>query len=615
MSEQISVNQSNQANQFNQTNPLNQANQFNQTNQPNQPNQYGQFSQANPGVNDNSYPYGNYFEASNNSYYMLQNFHPTDKRKEETPMTKQMKSQFSFFAPLSILYALFYAFCLYKNASGITYPFFVAGTLCYFFLSMKKLGVPYKKDSIFYVISIVLLGISNCCTKSTPILLMNKLGIFLLSFVLILHTIYQDKEWNFPKYIKALFCTLGETFACLVRPFNDLSSFFAAKKQKNNAKKDYFVPVLIGFAISIPMLFIIVMLLCSADAVFNDMVNNLLSFDISFNNIFRVILLVVFVFFASYSLLAALCKKTINEHVTDKKIFDPVIAITVTGMLSFVYLIFSMIQILYLFIGNMKLPEGYTYSSYARQGFFQLLAVCIINMVLVLFCISFFKDNIILKIILTIISGCTFVMIISSALRMFMYIERYNLTFLRIFVLWALTVIFLLMTGITIFIYKQNYPLFFYSVAIVTVFYIGLSFSHPDYWIARYNLNLVHLAYLDKYDLEDNLRYLSRLSADAAPILFDKNINHYLPADMETIKNLILLEEKYSSYGSEDYSNEKYKQVQEEIDALFINSYGTTSYGTTSNLYFYCKKVILESEKMGIRNFNFSTFRAGLMTD
>lgn len=599
MNEQIPVNQPNQANQPSQ--PI----------QTNKPNQYGQFSQANPGADNNSYPYGNYFEADNNSYHMLQNFHPTDKRNEETPMTKQMRSQFSFFAPLSILYALFYAFCLYKNASGITYPFFAAGTLCYFFLSMKKLGVPYKKDSLFYIISIALLGISNCCTKSTPILLMNKLGIFLLSFILILHTVYQDKGWNFPKYSKALFCTLGETFACLVRPFSDLSSFFAAKKQKNNAKKDYLLPILIGLAISIPMLFIIILLLCSADAVFNDMVNNLLSFDISFNNIFKVALLIVVVFFASYSLLAALCKKTINEQVTDKKIFEPVIAITVTGMLSLVYLIFSMIQILYLFIGNMKLPEGYTYSSYARQGFFQLLAVCIINMVLVLFCISFFKDNIILKIILTVISGCTFIMIISSVLRMFMYIKRYNLTFLRIFVLWALAVIFLLMTGITIFIYMQHFPLFFYSVAIVTVFYIGLSFSHPDYWIARYNLNLVHLAYLDEYDLRDNLQYLSRLSADAAPILLDKKINHYLPADMETIKNLILLEEKYGSYGSEDYSNEKYKQVREEIDSLiYYNSNGTINY-----LYYYCKRIILESEKMGIRDFNFSTFRAGLMTD
>ena len=29
-------------------------------------------------------------------------------------------------------YALFYTFCLYKNKSGITYPFFVGGT-CFFF--------------------------------------------------------------------------------------------------------------------------------------------------------------------------------------------------------------------------------------------------------------------------------------------------------------------------------------------------------------------------------------------------------------------------------------------------------------------------------------------------
>ncbi|MCM1388397.1 MAG: hypothetical protein NC231_13795 [Bacillus sp. (in: Bacteria)] len=69
------------------------------------------------------------------------------KTFSQTPMTKQMKSQVSFFAPASMLYALFYTFCLYKNASGITYSFFVVGTLCYFFLSMKKLGVPFKKST------------------------------------------------------------------------------------------------------------------------------------------------------------------------------------------------------------------------------------------------------------------------------------------------------------------------------------------------------------------------------------------------------------------------------------------------------------------------------------
>jgi len=77
---------------------------------------------------------------------------------------------------------------------------------------------------------------------------------------------------------------------------------------------------------------------------------------------------------------------------------------------------------MYLFIGNMQLPEGYTYSGYAREGFFQLLAVCILNLLLVLICLYLFRENIVLKLILTLISGCTYIMILSSALRMIMYI-------------------------------------------------------------------------------------------------------------------------------------------------------------------------------------------------
>ena len=239
------------------------------------------------------------------------------------------------------------------------------------------------------------------------------------------------------------------------------------------------------------------------------------------------------------------------------------IAITVTGMLSVIYLLFSFIQIFYLFIGNMELPEGYTYAAYARQGFFQLLAVCIINLFLVLLCLHFFKDNLILKIILTVISGCTFIMILSSALRMFMYIATYNLTFLRFFVIWSLVVIFLLMTGITIYIYFQRFPLFFYSVAVVTVFYIGLSFSHPDYWIARYNLNPAHTAYTEEYNTRTSDHYyLSTLSADAAPILLNEESNpYYTPDNMEA-----------------------------------------------SWMYDYCRRMGRKSDHMGIRNFNFSIF-------
>ena len=49
------------------------------------------------------------------------------------------------------------------------------------------------------------------------------------------------------------------------------------------------------------------------------------------------------------------------------------------------YVLFCIIQIFSLFLGKMQHPAGYTYARYAREGFFQLLFVCMINVCLVLF--------------------------------------------------------------------------------------------------------------------------------------------------------------------------------------------------------------------------------------
>ena len=133
---------------------------------------------------------------------------------------------FRLFSMTSVIYALFYTFCLYKNASGITYPFFTGGTLFCFFLSLKKLGISAKKDSVFYVIAILLLGISTFCTDNSYIISMNKAGIFVLFFVLMIHNFYRDSQWNFSKYMKSIFQTIFgsigvigcATCNCLGRP-------------------------------------------------------------------------------------------------------------------------------------------------------------------------------------------------------------------------------------------------------------------------------------------------------------------------------------------------------------------------------------------------------------
>lgn len=494
------------------------------------------------------------------------------EEKPDTVYTQRMRANFPLFGIGSLLYSAFYAFCLYKNASGITYPFFVVGTLCYFFFCTQKLGVPYKKDGVFYLVSVTLLGISNCLTNSLPLLWLNKCGIFLLSFTLMLHTVYNDKAWNLPTYFAAIFRTIGSGLCCLFRPFGDMVCYFDAQKQEKSAKKSYFLPVFIGLVIAAPLLLIMTTLLASADRVFDRLLVRITDlFNIS--TLIELSALMIIVFFCSYAAIAAFCRKTaVRENTKERNLFDPVIAIVITGLLSIPYLLFAVIQIFYLFLGSMTLPAGYTYAQYAREGFFQLLAVCIINLGIVLICLHLFRESRILKAILLVLSGCTFIMIFSSALRMILYIDTYALTFLRLFVLWSLAVIFLLMAGVTAFIFYGRFPLFRYGIAVVTICYLALSFFRPDSFIARYNLE-------NGADYE----YLSRLSADAAPVILDPSKNPYLVSVEDMLEKTATDEN-----GSYDYDT-------------FYDSYWMRS---------YYNRMEYRTKDIGIRNFNFSLYQA-----
>lgn len=60
--------------------------------------------------------------------------------KTETAETKRMKEHFNFFGPVTFLYAVFYAFCMFHNGSGITFPFFSRRHFTVFCLLAVKTG-------------------------------------------------------------------------------------------------------------------------------------------------------------------------------------------------------------------------------------------------------------------------------------------------------------------------------------------------------------------------------------------------------------------------------------------------------------------------------------------
>lgn len=449
----------------------------------------------------------------------------------EPKPAKTSNPLFPFMGIGSLIYAFFYTLFLYKNGSGITYPFFVGGTCLFFFCYLKKSGITAGKFSVFITISLVLLGISTCLTDSWILIFFNKAAIFFLFFYLILHNLYDDTKWGFLKYLGSVINIACSSICCIFRPFTDLAAFCENRKtpeEKPESKGKY---VLWGILIALPLLLVILLLLSSADAVFENIINNIFSFEIN-ADIGGVSFLFFFAFFASYSIMCRISNRNIREEVPDKRTADPVTGITFTGIISLVYLVFCYIQVVYLFGGFGTLPADYTYASYAREGFFQLVFVCLINLSLVLICVKRFRESRLLKGILTFISVCTYIMIASSAYRMILYIQVYYLTFLRVFVLWALLVIFLLMTGAMIMIYNQNFPLVKYCLTVVTVFYLIFSFAHPDYWIARYNLErgasvseLIETRDNGTYSSQTKFTdysYLSGLSMDAAPVIFEK---------------------------------------------------------------------------------------------
>lgn len=272
--------------------------------------------------------------------------------------------------------------------------------------------------------------------------------------------------------------------------------------------------------------------------------------------------MLAFGFLGSYCFIAMLNSRVIKEECKENRNQEPVLAITFTSVLAALYLVFSMIQIVYLFMGQMKLPEGYTYSSYARQGFFQLLAVCLINLAIVLVCLGFFRESRVLKAILTVISLCTYIMVASSAYRMILYIRICQLTFLRIIVLWALAVTAFVLAGIIVTIFHPDFRLFRYCMMVVTVFYLVLAFAKPDYWIAGYNIQYVNLEGNAAEQAENSYRdfnYLSHLSADAAPVLAKPENYAYLTEN---------------SMAMQSY----FSRMQDKADRMGIRSFNLSRY-------------------------------------
>jgi hypothetical protein len=120
--------------------------------------------------------------------------------------------------------------------------------------------------------------------------------------------------------------------------------------------------------------------------------------------------------------------------------FDPLVAATVLVCVNAVYVLFAAIQFTYLFgAADGLLPAGTAYAEYARRGFAELVVVALINIGILLIGLHFIEQGSRLlerlrQAMLTLLMGCTLVMLISAYSRLSLYEEAYGYTLLRLLV-------------------------------------------------------------------------------------------------------------------------------------------------------------------------------------
>lgn len=413
----------------------------------------------------------------------------------------------------AILLGLLFYFCFYDyiNIIGLVYPLFLVGLYAITWKTMKSQEIVFNKHCLCYVICSFLLAISTILTTNFFIIFLNTVGIIILYLITLCRCYLADKEMGIQGFILTIGkCILG-AFVCSQFFFKHTKGKIRIKRGNSEKSKN----IILGVLLAIVFLVVVLPLLIQADPVFRKIMISPFQ-AIHITNADQIIRGICFIFVPAILFYGLMCSCYIRYMETEEKkysLWKPDAVIIMTGIIGVTYILFCSIQIMYLFGGLFELPEGITYAEYAREGFLQLLWVAVINIALVLLIKIKCTPSKILNHILLVLSICTGVMIISSAYRMILYVKAYNLTRLRVLVLWFLVLLVFVVGQMIYYIYHTKFRIGKWLFTTALIAYMILSFGRMDYVIAKYNINA------NEYITLYNFMYLTELSLDAAPAI------------------------------------------------------------------------------------------------
>lgn len=296
-----------------------------------------------------------------------------------------------------------------------------------------------------------------------------------------------------------------------------MGSLFTIKSE--NRKKVGMI--FLGIGVSLPILCVIIPLLISSDLAFKGFVEMLVEnvFMNFFKSVFGIGMATFFIGYGFY-----LRKKEFpSTEKSEFKGIDNTILISGLSVIALCYFTYLFSQLAYFFSAfSGFLPENYnfTFSAYARRGFFEMCAIAGINFAIIFasILISRKKDekiNPVLKIVCSFIGLFTLLIITTALAKMFLYIREFGMTRLRItttaFMVF-LTVVFIALM-FRLFIKKINVL----KIGLVTagIVLLVLGTVNVNRFAAEYNFN----SYVDRSLEEIDVEALYDLGEEGVPYI------------------------------------------------------------------------------------------------
>lgn len=223
----------------------------------------------------------------------------------------------------------------------------------------------------------------------------------------------------------------------------------------------------------------------------------------------------------------------------------------IMGSLVLLFLVFVLLQFGYLFGGRETIEQvdGLTLATYARRGFFELIAVSFLTLAVLLWISSTQCSLRIFRPMAAVLVVCVLFILVSAAQRLYLYSETFGLTLSRVL---AAAIMLWLAGNLVSFIVTllrsggAGFAFGMIVSGIATVILLGL--ANPAAIVVRVNLNN---AIESSQEETIDIRYLTRLGADAVPALLERI--HHLPANQQCI----VANELITRYGGERNEDDK----------------------------------------------------------